>query len=65
MPDRAGRRPSSPSFLALVGIVWIVCGFVALVALHTGWRLIPAIVFVGMGLLYLRGALVTLARRDR
>jgi hypothetical protein len=49
----------------VIGVVWIACGLFALLKLTAGWRLIPAIVFVGMGLLYLRGALVTLARRDR
>jgi hypothetical protein len=65
VPERAGRRPSNPSFLLVVGVVWIACGFVALIGMSAGWRLIPAIFFVGMGLLYLRGGLVALARRDR
>ena len=65
MPDQVGRRPSNPSFLALIGLVWIACGIIALVNLSAGWRIIPGIVFIGIGVFFLRGALVTMARRDR
>ncbi|HVT76808.1 MAG TPA: hypothetical protein VHD87_07240 [Acidimicrobiales bacterium] len=63
MPDQAGRRPSNPSYLAFVGVVWIVCGIVALVKLSASWKYIPAIFFIGVGVLFLRGAAVTLFRR--
>jgi hypothetical protein len=65
VPDRAGRRPSNPSFLLLLGAVWIICGVVAAVQLTAGWKVIPAVFFIGVGVLFLRGALVTLSRRDR
>jgi hypothetical protein len=48
----------------LVGLMWIVCGIVALVGLNASWKLIPAIVFIGIGLLFLRGAATTAARRN-
>ena len=63
MPDRAGRRPSNPSFLLLIGLIWIAAGVYALVKLSAGWKVIPAIFFVGVGVLYLRGAIVTINRR--
>jgi len=60
-----GRRPSSPAFLLLLGVVWIVCGIVALIALSASWKLIPAIVFIGIGALFLRGAATAVVRRNR
>ena len=65
MPEQVGRRPSNPSFLALIGLVWIACGIIALVKLSAGWKIIPGVVFIGIGVFFLRGALVALARRDR
>ena len=65
MPDQVGRRPSNPSFLALIGVVWIACGIIALVKLSAGWKIIPGIVFIGFGVFFLRGALVAMARHDR
>ena len=62
---QVGRRPSSVSFLLAVGVMWIVVGIVALVSLKAGWRLIPGIVFIGIGLLYLRAAAATTLRRSR
>ena len=62
---QVGKRPSSPLMLALTGVVWIACGVIALTALHASWKFIPAIFFVGVGLLWVRGAAVTLARHER
>jgi hypothetical protein len=45
--------------------MWIAVGIVALVVLTAGWKLIPGVVFIGIGLLYLRGALATVVRRDK
>jgi hypothetical protein len=58
-----GRRPTSPAFLLLLALTWIAAGVVDLVALDASWKLIPGIVFVGIGLLFLRGAAVTVVRR--
>ena len=63
-PVQAGRRPSSPGKLLLLALMWIACGVYAIVALHAGWRFIPGIVFIGVGLLFLRGAAATVARRS-
>ena len=62
---QVGRRPSSPGLLFAIAAMWIVVGVVALVALSAAWRLIPGVVFIGIGLLYLRGALTTVVRRDK
>ena len=51
--------------LFAVGVVWIICGIVALTSLHATWKFIPAIVFVGIGLLWMRGASLTLSRHER
>jgi hypothetical protein len=61
---QVGKRPSNPGFLALLAAVWIACGVVALVGLHASWKLVPGIVFIGIGLLFLRGAAATVARRE-
>jgi hypothetical protein len=46
-----------------VGLAWIICGIVALVALSASWKLVPGILFIGIGLFWLRGAVTTVARR--
>jgi hypothetical protein len=51
--------------LLLLGIVWIACGIYALVKLNASWRLIPGIVFIGIGLLFVRGAATTVLRRSK
>jgi uncharacterized membrane protein HdeD (DUF308 family) len=63
-PAQVGRRPSNPGFLALVGVVWIACGVYALARLHAAWTLVPGIVFIGIGLLFVRGAAATVVRRE-
>jgi hypothetical protein len=60
---QTGRRPASPVLLLVVALMWIAAGIWALVALAAGWKLVPGIVFIGLGLLYLRGAAATVARR--
>jgi hypothetical protein len=60
-----GRRPSSPGFLALVAVMWIAVGVIMFLTLSTGWKLIPAIVAFGIGVLFLRGAGSTVLRRER
>jgi hypothetical protein len=49
--------------LLLIAVAWIGCGIVALVSLKAGWKLVPGIVFIGVGLLFFRGAAATVARR--
>ena len=60
---QVGRRPSPPGLLFGIAAMWIAVGVAALVALHATWKLVPGVVFIGVGLLYLRGALTTVARR--
>ena len=60
-----GRRPSNPGFLLLLGAVWIACGVIALVGLSASWKLIPGVVFIGIGALFIRGAATTVVRRNQ
>jgi len=62
-PAQPGKRPSRPGFLLILAAVWIACGVYAIVALDASWKLIPGIFFIGVGILFLRGAAVTLLRR--
>jgi len=62
-PGQVGRRPSSAGFLLLVSIMWVGVGVIILITVHWKWRLIPAIVAIGIGLLFLRGLAVTVVRR--
>ena len=59
-----GRRPSNPGFLLLIGVVWVVCGVIALVGLSAAWKLIPGVFFIVVGLFFIRGAAATVVRRD-
>ncbi len=60
---QAGKRPSSPATLLLIALAWIGCGIVALAYLSASWKLVPGVVFIGVGLLFLRGAAATVSRR--
>ncbi|MFZ0060262.1 MAG: hypothetical protein ACLQAN_02635 [Acidimicrobiales bacterium] len=64
-PFQVGRRPSAPLLLAVIGLMWVAAGVVALFVLTAGWRFVPAVVFVGVGLYYVRGASATVLRRER
>ena len=44
--------------------MWIGCGVVALVALTASWKFIPAVVFIGLGFLWLRGAATAINRQE-
>jgi hypothetical protein len=62
---QVGKRPSNPGFLVLVGIVWIAAGIYELLKLKASWKLVPGIFFIGVGLLFLRGAAQTVLRREQ
>ncbi|MCL5447035.1 MAG: hypothetical protein M1350_06495 [Actinobacteria bacterium] len=64
-PGQVGRRPSRPSFLVVVAVLWIVAGGLTLLYLHATWKLIPAIVYFGFGALYLRAAVASVIRRQK
>jgi len=64
-PMQIGRRPSSPAFLLVVSLMWIAVGIIAIASLTAWWRFVPGIVFIGIGLLFLRGASATIVRRER
>jgi hypothetical protein len=60
-----GKRPSSPANLLVLGVAWIACGVLAFVVLKAGWKIIPGVVMIGIGLLFLRGAFTSIARQER
>ena len=62
-PAQVGKRPSNPAFLLVLGLAWIGCGIVSIVALKASWRLIPGIFFIGVGLFFIRAAAATVLRR--
>ena len=62
---RPGRRPTHPGLLAAVSACWLAAGIVELVVLEASWRFVPGIVFLGLGLLYLRAAALSVLRRNR
>jgi len=63
-PPQVGRRPSSPVYLAVVGALWVGVGIIEIVTLKAGWRIAVGIVFMGIGLFFIRGAAMTVIRRD-
>jgi hypothetical protein len=64
-PVQVGRRPSSAGFLLLVSVMWVAVGIIVLFTLHTTWKLIPGIVFIGIGLMFFRGFGSTVIRRQQ
>lgn len=64
-PPQVGRQPSSPGLLVGIAAVWIVVGVVIMLTFSAGWRFVPGIVAIGIGLLFLRGAAATVVRRQR
>jgi hypothetical protein len=50
--------------LFVIAGAWIACGIVCLFVLTATWKYIPGVVFIGIGLFYLRGALGTVARHE-
>jgi hypothetical protein len=61
---QVGRRPSSPGFLMVVGLMWVASGVVALTSLTASWKIIPGVVFIGIGLFFIRGAATSVVRRE-
>jgi hypothetical protein len=59
-----GRRPSSPAYLGVIGLMWIAVGVVDIVLLKVGWRIVVGVVSMGIGLFFLRGAAMTIVRRE-
>jgi hypothetical protein len=63
-PVQVGRRPSNPSFLLLLGVMWVAVGVIVMVAASFSWRFVLGIVAIGFGLFFLRGAGATVVRRE-
>jgi hypothetical protein len=48
----------------VVGLAWIAAAVYAVFALTASWKLVPVIVFIGVGLFFIRGAAASYVRRD-
>ena len=64
-PGQVGRRPTPPGRLAFFGALYIVVGIISFFVLKGGFSIIIGIVFIGLGLLWLRGAGTAVLRRSR
>jgi hypothetical protein len=64
-PVAIGRRPSSAGFLAFVAVMWMAVGVIMFLSLSSSWKLVPVIVAIGIGGLFLRGAISTVLRHER
>ncbi len=61
---QVGKRPSNPTFLAVVGLAWIICGIAAFFVFKESWRIVVGVVFIGIGLYWMRGSFATIARHE-
>jgi hypothetical protein len=48
----------------VVGLMWVASGVVALTSLTASWKIIPGVVFIGIGLFFIRGAATSVVRRE-
>lgn len=62
---QVGRRPSSPFKLLAFAAAYVACGIIALFSLKGSLRVILGVVFIGVGLLWLRGAATAALRQQR
>jgi hypothetical protein len=44
--------------------MWVIVGVAILVGFHAGWKWAVGLVCIGIGLLFMRGGLVAVVRRD-
>jgi hypothetical protein len=49
----------------LVGVMWIAVGIIVMVAAKFGWRFIPGVAFIGVGLFFVRGGGARVLRREQ
>ncbi|MGH2717781.1 MAG: hypothetical protein ACRDJU_04280 [Actinomycetota bacterium] len=63
-PPVVGKRPSNPGLLAAIAVMWFVAAVAVVFLIHEEWKIVPVIVFAGIGFLYLRGAAGAYSRRE-
>ena len=61
---QVGRRPSSPAKLLVFTVMYIGCGIASFFVLKSPLSVILGVVFIGVGLLWFRGAATTLLRHE-
>jgi hypothetical protein len=62
---QVGRRPSSPAKLLVFSIVYVAAGILSFFTLKGSLAVIIGVVFIGMGLLWLRGAATAKLRQQQ
>ena len=62
---QVGRRPSSPVKLFVFAVMYLACGVAAFFVLPGSLGVVIGIVFIGLSLLWLRGASTALLRQQR
>jgi hypothetical protein len=62
---QVGRRPSSPTKLAVFAVVYIVCGVASFFVIGKTLGAVLGIVLIGIGLLWARGAATAMLRHER
>jgi len=61
---QVGRRPSSPTKLAVFAVVYVAVGIASFFVLKGTLGIVIGIVFIGIGLLWTRGAATALLRQQ-
>ena len=62
---QVGRRPPNIVVVLLTGVMWVAVGVIMLLGLTTGWKWAVGLFSIGVGVLFLRGFVVAVLRRDR
>jgi hypothetical protein len=62
---QVGRRPPNPTVPLLSGLMWFVVGCIVLFAFSAGWHIAVGIACIGVGGLFVRGALAAARRQTR
>ena len=60
---QVGRRPSNPGKLALFALMYLACGIASFVLLSGSLAVIVGVVFIGLSLLWMRGAATAYLRQ--
>ncbi len=62
---QVGRRPSSPAKLAVFAVVYVAAGIASFFVLKGTLGVVIGVVFIGIGLLWARGAATAMLRQER
>jgi hypothetical protein len=48
----------------MIAVLWLAACVIVMLKVDAAWKLVPAVVFGGVGIFYLRAALQTVVRRE-